>query len=177
MRALIHAGILLSVLLPAVAAHAAAPTDQADQAEPPTGLAEPLDQAAAPPAFERSDCVLHEAVCRSECAHHGDEKRCILNRCEPELLRCTASLPVGKVVSLPAACVPADQEALRRLERQGELLDADSTLFAESFNALVRARIACRAGYFREALNIYDEIQESMATKRVRDDQARQQKR
>jgi hypothetical protein len=177
MRRLIQAGFLLSALLTAVAAHAAAPTDQADQAESPTGFAEPLDQAAAPPAFERSDCVLHEAVCRSECAHHGDEKRCIISRCEPQFLRCTASLPVGKVVSLPAACVPADQEAVRRLERQGELLDADSTLFAESFNALVRARIACRAGYFREALNIYDEIQESMATKRVRDDQARQQKR
>ena len=177
MRRLIQAGFLLSALLTAVAAHAAAPTDQADQAESPTGFAEPLDQAAAPPVFERSDCVLHEAVCRSECAHHGDEKRCIVNRCEPQFLRCTASLPVGKVVSLPAACVPADQEAVRRLERQGELLDADSTLFAESFNALVRARIACRAGYFREALNIYDEIQESMDTKRVRDDQARQQKR
>jgi hypothetical protein len=177
MGRLIQAGFLLSALLTAVAAHAAAPTDQADQAESPTGFAEPLDQAAAPPAFERSDCVLHEAVCRSECAHHGDEKRCIISRCEPQFLRCTASLPVGKVVSLPAACVPADQEAVRRLERQGELLDADSTLFAESFNALVRARIACRAGYFREALNIYDEIQESMATKRVRDDQARQQKR
>jgi len=177
MRRLIQAGFLLSALLTAVAAHAAAPTDQADQAESPTGFAEPLDQAAAPPAFERSDCVVHEAVCRSECAHHGDEKRCIISRCEPQFLRCTASLPVGKVVSLPAACVPADQEAVRRLERQGELLDADSTLFAESFNALVRARIACRAGYFREALNIYDEIQESMATKRVRDDQARQQKR
>jgi hypothetical protein len=50
-------------------------------------------------------------------------------------------------------------------------------LFAESFNALVRARIACRAGYPGEALNIYDEIQESMATKRLRDDQAGQQNR
>ena len=176
MRKLIRAGIVLSVLLPAVAAHAAAPTDRSDPGETP--YSEPLGQdATVPPAFERSDCVLQEAVCRSECTHHGDEKRCIVNRCEPMLLRCTASLPVGKVVSLPAACVPADQEAVRRLERQGELLDADSTLFADSFNALVRARIACRAGYFGEALNIYDEIQESMATKRIKDDQARQQSR
>ena len=175
-RKLIRAGIVLSVLLPAVAVHAAAPTDQTDPGEAP--YSEPLSQdAAVPPAFERSDCILQEAVCRSECTHHGDEKRCIINRCEPQLLRCTASLPVGKVVSLPAACVPADQEAVRRLERQGELLDADSTLFADSFNALVRARIACRAGYFGDALNIYDEIQESMATKKIRDDRARQQSR
>ena len=175
MRHLIRAAILLSLLLPAVAAHAAAPTDPTDRAETPSS--EPLGQAAAAPTLERSDCVLQEAVCRSECAHHGDEQRCLVNRCEPQLLRCTASLPVGKVVSLPAGCIPADQEAVRRLERQGELLDADATLFADSFNALVRARIACRAGYFGEALNIYDEIQESMATKRIRDDQARQQKR
>ena len=173
MRRLIRAGILLSVLLPAVAVHAAAPIDPTDPAE--TASSEPLGQAAA--ALERSDCVLQEAVCRSECTHHGDEQRCIMNRCEPQLLRCTASLPVGKVVSLPAACMPADQEAVRRRERQGELLDADATLFAESFNALVRARIACRAGYFGDALNIYDEIRESMATRRIRDDQARQQKR
>jgi hypothetical protein len=171
----IRAGIVLSMLLSAVAVHAAAPTDQTDPAATP--YTEPLGQEAAAPTFERSDCVLQEAVCRSECAHHGDEQRCIVNRCEPRLLRCTASLPVGKVVSLPAACVPADEAAVRRLERQGELLDADATLFADSFNALVRARIACRAGYFGDALNIYDEIRESMATKRIRDDQARQQKR
>src|SRR6188768_503047 len=109
MRRLIRAGILLSVLLPAVAVHAAAPADPTDPTETPS--AEPLRQAAATPTFERSDCVLQEAVCRSECAHHGDEQRCLVNRCEPQLLRCTASLPVGKVVSLPAACVPADQEA------------------------------------------------------------------
>jgi len=60
------------------------------------------------------------------------------------------------------------------LERQGELLDADPTLFADSFNNLVRARILCRAGYSSEALNIYDEIQESMAVKRVLDNRARQ---
>ena len=80
-------------------------------------------------------------------------------------------------MSLPVACMMADQEAVRRLERQGELLDADPTLFADSFNNLVRARIICRVGYSTEALNIYDEIQESLATRRIRDDQAGQQKR
>src|SRR5215471_8643089 len=46
-------------------------------------------------------------------------------------------LPVGKTVALPTHCMSADQEAVRALERQGELLDADPTLFAESFNTLV----------------------------------------
>ena len=174
MRQLIHAAVLLSLLLPAAAVHAAAPTDPTQPTETTALPAEPPGADAAAPAFERSDCVLQEAVCRAACADHGDEQRCILRQCEPQFLRCTASLPVGKVVSLPAACVPADQEAVRRLERQGELLDADSTLFADSFNALVRARIACRAGYFADALNIYDEIQESLATRRVQDEQAQQ---
>ena len=173
MKHLIRTGIVLSVLLAAVAAHAAAPTDPTEPAETPSS--QPLDQATAAPALERSDCVLQEAVCRAACADLDDEKRCVMRNCEPQLLRCTASLPVGKTVTLPAASVPADQEAVRRLERQGELLDADSSLFADSFNALVRARISCRAGYFGEALNIYDEIKESLATKRIRDDQARQQ--
>jgi hypothetical protein len=177
MKHLIRAGVVLSVLLAAVAAQAAAPTDPTEPAEAPAVSAEPFEEAAAAPAFERSDCILQEAVCRAACADHGDEKRCIVSRCEAQFLRCTGALPVGKVVSLPAACVPADQEAMRRLERQGELLDADATLFAESFNALVRARIACRAGYFAEALNIYDEVKESLATKRIRDDQAGQQNR
>src|SRR5262245_41755328 len=172
MKHLIRAGIVLSVLLAAVAAEAAAPTEPA---ETPAVSAEPFEEATAAPAFERSDCVLQEAVCRAACADHGDEKRCIVSRCEAQFLRCTGALPVGKVVSLPAACVPADQEAVRRLERQGELLDADATLFTDSFNALVRARISCRAGYFAEALSIYDEIKESLATKRIRDDQAGRQ--
>jgi hypothetical protein len=70
-RRLIRAAILLSLLLPAVAVHAAAPTDPTDPAEAPSS--ETLGQAAAAPSLERSDCVLREAVCRSECAHHGDE--------------------------------------------------------------------------------------------------------
>ena len=45
MRHLIRAAILLSLLLPAVAAHAAAPTDPTDRAETPSS--EPLGQAAA----------------------------------------------------------------------------------------------------------------------------------
>ena len=80
--------------------------------------------------FERSDCVLKDAVCRSECAYNANEARCIARICEHQFLQCTASLPVGKVVSLPVACMTADQEAVRLLERQGELLDADPTLFA-----------------------------------------------
>ena len=145
---------------------------QIDPGEVSTGPSEQFAQPAeASTALERPDCVLQEGVCRSECAYHADEKRCIVRRCEPLFLQCAASLPVGKVVSLPVACMTADQE------RQGELLDADPTLFADSFNNLVRARILCRAGYSSEALNIYDEIQESMATKRIRDDQAGQQNR
>ena len=178
MRRSIRIGVLVSVLLSGLAAYAIAAPGQTDPDEVSTGPSEQFAQPAeASTALERPDCVLQEGVCRSECAYHADEKRCIVRRCEPLFLQCTLALPVGKVVSLPVACMSADQEAVRRLERQGELLDADPTLFADSFNNLVRARIICRAGYSTEALNIYDEIQESMATKRIRDDQARQQKR
>jgi hypothetical protein len=175
MRRSIPTGVVLGVLLSGLAAYATAAPGQIDPSEVSTGPSEQFAQPAeAPAAFERSDCVLQEGVCRSECAYHADEKRCIVRRCEPLFLQCTASLPVGKVVSLPVACMTADQEAVRRLERQGELLDADPTLTTDSFNNLVRARITCRAGYFSEALNIYDEIRESMAVKRVLDNQARQ---
>src|SRR5262249_55405831 len=77
------------------------------------------------------------------------------------------ALPVGKSVALPKTCVAADQEAVRAIERQGERLDADPTLFAESFNTLIRARIACRAGQVSGALNFYDEIGESLREKVV----------
>jgi hypothetical protein len=175
MRRSTRTGVLVSVLLSGLAAYAIAAPGQTDPGEVSTGPSEQLAQRAeAPAALERPDCVLQEGVCRSECAYHADEKRCIVRRCEPLFLQCTASLPVGKVVSLPVACVTADREAVRRLERQGELLDADPTLFADSFNNLVRARILCRAGYSSEALTIYDEVQESMAVKRVLDNQVRQ---
>ncbi len=179
MRRSIRTGVLVSVLLSGLAAYfagnAIAAPGQTDPGEVSTGPSEQLAQPAeAPAALERPDCVLQEGVCRSECAHHADEKRCIVRRCEPLFLQCMASLPVGKVVPLPVACMTADQEAVRRLERQGELLDADPTLFADSFNNLVRARIICRAGYSSKALSIYDEIQESMAVKRVLDNRARQ---
>jgi len=148
MRRSIRTGLLLGVAAPG----------EADPGEVSTGPSEQFAQPGeAPAAPERPDCVLQKGVCRSECASLADEKRCIVRRCEPLFLQCTASLPVGKVLSLPVACMTADQEAVRRLERQGELLDADPTLFADSLNDLVRARIGCRAGYSSEALKIYDE--------------------
>jgi hypothetical protein len=81
----------------------------------------------------------------------------------------TEALPVGKAPALATNCVSADQEAQRRIERQGEMLDVDPVLFAESYNALIRARIACRAGLLSQALSLYDEIQESLREKLVPD--------
>jgi hypothetical protein len=76
-------------------------------------------------------------------------------------------LPHGKSPSLPVPCWSVDQEAFQRLKRQGELLDADPILFAESYNTLIRARIACRAGDNSKALRLYDEILEGMRDKLV----------
>ena len=80
---------------------------------------------------------------------------------------CLATLPLGKSPSMPIACRSVDQDAFQRLERQGEVLDADPTLFAESYNILIRARIACRAGDHAKALSLYDEIMEGMREKPV----------
>jgi len=92
--------------------------------------------------------------------------------CFAEGATCLATLPLGKSPSLPLACGSADQAAFQRLERQGELLDADPTLFAESYRTLIRARIACGAGNTTRALNLYDEIMESMHEKPVRGEAA-----
>jgi hypothetical protein len=40
-------------------------------------------------------------------------------------------------------------------------------LFADSYNTLIRARIACRAGDNSKALSLYDEILEGMRDKLV----------
>jgi hypothetical protein len=119
------------------------------------------------PVFEREDCKVAEALCRSECVSAADAAPCAATLCAPAFQECVRSLPVGKTVSLPVACVEADQSAFRALERQGELLDADPTLFAESYHTFIRARIACRAGFVSKALNSYDEIRESLAVKTV----------
>lgn len=122
---------------------------------------------AAFPAFERSDCATENAACRSRCSANPTARDCGSDPCTSELMLCLAHLPLGKSPSLPMACRSSDQDAYHRLERQGELLDADPTLFAESYNALIRARIACRAGNYGRALDLYDEIMESMAEKRA----------
>jgi len=46
-------------------------------------------------------------------------------------------------------------------------LDADPILVAESYNTLIRARIACRASDNSKALSLYDEILEGMRDKLV----------
>jgi hypothetical protein len=89
-----------------------------------------------------------------------------------KLHRSDGTLPVGKTVSLPPDCIEADQNAVRRLERHGELLDLEPTLFAEAYNTLIKARIACRAGSVTAALNFYDEIEESLREKVVPNDAA-----
>lgn len=119
------------------------------------------------PGFDRSDCKVEDAVCRSECVPRAGRHECDADPCSSRLMRCLATPPLGKSPSLPVACKAPDEEAFRLLERQGELLDADQTLFTESYNSLIRARIACRAGNHAKALNLYDEIMESMRDKPV----------
>ena len=114
----------------------------------------------------RSDCLAGASFCQSECASRTGRDECEIDPCSPGLEPCLAILPVGKSPSLPIACIPLDREAFQRLERQGELLDADPTLFAESYRTLIRARIACKAGDAK-ALNLYDEILESLQEKLV----------
>jgi pentatricopeptide repeat protein len=93
-------------------------------------------------------------------------------RASPPFEASDPALPVGKSVALPTPCVAADREASGAIEQQGERLDADPTLFAESFATLIRARIACRAGRVSDALNLYDEIRESLREKAVPDELA-----
>jgi hypothetical protein len=130
---------------------------------------ETLDAERGSPRFERNDCVVKDAICRSECSAR---RACVADHCEAQAARCLGSLPTGKTPSLPLVCILEDQEAVRRMERQGEVLDMDPTLFADSYHALIRARIACQAGLFPEALNFYDEIRESLREKPVLDNRA-----
>jgi hypothetical protein len=70
-------------------------------------------------------------------------------------------------VSLPAACVVQDREAVLRIEKRGELLDANPALFVVAYNTLVKARISCRAGIFSKALAFYDEVIASLAERAI----------
>jgi hypothetical protein len=117
--------------------------------------------------FERSDCLLGDAICRSECGSVRSRRECDADPCSSRLALCLATLPLGKFASLPMTCRPVDQDAFQRLERQGELLDADPVLFAHSYRTFIRARIACRAGNHEKALVLYDEVLESMREKQV----------
>jgi hypothetical protein len=175
-----RAVILVIAALGLFAAHGAAgatPLADNDEVSRPADTlpAETIAPASTSSQFEHSDCAAQDALCRAACAA-TDQDKC-LDRCVPQLAQCLAALPVGKSVALPTACLPADQEAVRRIERQGELLDADPTLFAESFSTLVRARIACRAGRASDALNFYDEIHESLREKAVPDTRAMETRR
>ena len=156
-----------------VIAHGAAAQARAladDEASaPPDAMVETLAPEGAAAHFERRDCLADDATCRAVCARGADRRGCVAERCAPQLAQCTVTLPVGKAPSLPATCRAADQDAMRALERQGELLDMDPTLFADSYVTLIRARIACRAGALSEALNLYDEISESLREKMVPD--------
>jgi hypothetical protein len=165
--------IVIVTLLMSGSAHATASL-QDEAASPPSDMmpAETIEPARASPRFDRSDCAAQEALCRADCTGAA-EKRACLDRCTPQLAHCLSALPVDKTVTLPASCRAADQEAVHAIERQGELLDADPTLFAESFATLVRARIACRAGLTSDALDFYDEIRESLREKVVPDGLAR----
>lgn len=126
-----------------------------------------LDSESGEPRFERADCVAEDALCRSQCARGAERRVCVADRCAAHLAQCLASLPVGRSPSLPLTCMLADRSAVQQLERQGELLDMDPTLFAESYHALIRARIACRAGLLSAALDHYGEIRESLEVKLV----------
>lgn len=163
------AAFLLLVLLACSGPACAIPSGEGDEVarQPDTILHEAVETNAAFSEIERRDCLVGDAVCRSECGPGMGRRECDVVPCSSRLELCLATLPLGKFPSLPMACRPVDQEAFQRLERQGELLDADPTLFAESYRTLIRARIACRAGDHAKALNLYDEILESMREKPV----------
>jgi hypothetical protein len=159
---------LLALLAPSGFAAATAlgeGDDVANQSAPTQG--EMMEGQGALFAIERTDCRVEDAVCRTECSATSAKRDCAADPCSSRLMLCLATLPVGKAPQLPIACRPADQDAFGRLERQGELLDADPTLFAESYRSLIRARIACRAGDQGRALALYDEIMESLREKPV----------
>jgi hypothetical protein len=106
--------------------------------------------------IERPDCLLEADLCRSNCYYADDEQQCAIRECEPQLKLCIASLPFGAPASLPAACSPADQSAFRKL---GPPLDIDPKLLAGAQDALIRARISCKAGFFDHGLRLYQEIE------------------
>jgi len=159
---------LLALLACARLADAAALGESDELTRRPDSIPEETNQIdAALSGIERSDCLIEDAVCRSECIPGASKRECGADPCPSRLMLCLATLPLGKSPSLPTICSSADQQAFQRLERQGELLDADPVLFAESYTTLIRARIACRAGDPTKALNLYDEVLESMREKLV----------
>lgn len=125
------------------------------------------DQGSGVNTFERDDCAFEDAACQSTCAQ-DDRKTCLSSVCAPRLALCLSSLPVSRSVSLPAGCLSADREAITQLERQGEIMDVEPVLLAEAYHTLIRARIACRAGRVPKALDLLDQIQESLRRKPVR---------
>jgi hypothetical protein len=122
-------------------------------------------ESASSPAFQRPDCELEQAVCTSDCYYSADQQVCISASCDPAFKACIAVLPFGAVASLPAACISSDQAAFRLIEQQGVILDMDPTLLAEAYITLIKARIACRAGLFDDALHFYDEIETALQRK------------
>ena len=147
-------------------AYCAALDATASSPQPQNSMPQELSETdAALAGLERSDCLAEDRICRQQ--RMGSDGEADNASCSSRLMLCLAALPVGRSPPLPAACMSMDQEAFRRLEQQGELLDADPTLFAESFVTLIRARIACRAGDHTKAFNLYDEIAESMRQKLV----------
>ena len=168
-RCLVLAGAgLLAVLVSSGPVRATALGSDDETEQPPDPMPhEMIETNAGFTGIERSDCRLENAVCRSECIPGASKQKCGADPCATRLMHCLATLPLGKSPSLPMACTAADQQAFRRLERQGELLNADPALFAESYRTLIRARIACRAGDQVRALGLYDEVVESMREKRM----------
>lgn len=113
--------------------------------------------------IERSECLAQHASCKPAAmttATRGDD-------CGSRLHQCLTTLPLGARPSLPPNCMSIDRNAFSGLERQGELLDADPRLLNESYISLIRARIACRAGDYQKAHNLYEEILEGVRRKPV----------
>ena len=131
-------------------------TDAISPAVARSAVPDPSDEDA-PALFERSDCAVKDAVCHAGCIAQRDLAGCVSARCEP-LLRLCLAVPAGHVRPLPAACIDADQAAVRLIEWHGEMLDLEGGELAQAYATLIDARTACATGAIAEALGLYDAV-------------------